>query len=485
MTRRPPRTDRGLRATALVLIGLGWWSSPVSASPHPWVDGATGGAVQGAAPHPVVDTNQAVCYDTVRPGACPDAGRPFHGQDAQYAGVQPGYVDNGDGTITDLVTGLEWQKDPGAKVAFAQARSGAGALRLGGHDDWRLPTIKELYSLIEFSGTDPSGMNAGTSGLVPFLDTAFFVFQYGDTRAGERVIDAQYWSSTSYVSTTMNGNATVFGVNFADGRIKGYPRDRGPRGGAATEFARYVRGDAGYGENDLVDNGDGTVTDRATGLMWLQTDNGRGLDWQAALSYAEGLAFAGHDDWRLPNAKELQGIVDYTRSPDTSSSAAIDPLFACTAITNEAGQGDYPSYWTGTTHASSDGRGAAAAYVAFGRAMGYMNGAWIDVHGAGAQRSDPKAGNPAAFPQGRGPQGDAIRIYNYVRAVRDAGVTVPTPTDTQAPPPTATETASPTSAPPTPWSSDTVTPSATAPPTPTPSALRLFVPWTGRRAPAR
>ena len=45
-------------------------------------------------------------------------------------------------------------------------------------------------------------------------------------------------------------------------------------------------------------------------------------------------------------------------------------------------------------------------------------GAWVDVPGAGAQRSDPKAGNPAAFPQGRGPQGDAIRIYNYVRLVR-------------------------------------------------------------------
>ena len=43
-------------------------------------------------------------------------------------------------------------------------------------------------------------------------------------------------------------------------------------------------------------------------------------------------------------------------------------------------------------------------------------GAWLDVHGAGAQRSDPKEGNPADFPNGRGPQGDAIRIYNYVRA---------------------------------------------------------------------
>ena len=44
--------------------------------------------------------------------------------------------------------------------------------------------------------------------------------------------------------------------------------------------------------------------------------------------------------------------------------------------------------------------------------------AYVDVHGSGAQRSDPKTGDPAMFPHGRGPQGDVIRIYNYVRLVR-------------------------------------------------------------------
>lgn len=47
-------------------------------------------------------------------------------------------------------------------------------------------------------------------------------------------------------------------------------------------------------------------------------------------------------------------------------------------------------------------------------------GAWIDVHGAGCQRSDPKTGSPDDYPTGYGPQGDAIRIDNYVRCVRDA-----------------------------------------------------------------
>ena len=50
--------------------------------------------------------------------------------------------------------------------------------------------------------------------------------------------------------------------------------------------------------------------------------------------------------------------------------------------------------------------------------MGFMRGHWVDVHGAGAQRSDPKEGNAADYPEGRGPQGDAIRILNYVRCVR-------------------------------------------------------------------
>jgi hypothetical protein len=45
----------------------------------------------------------------------------------------------------------------------------------------------------------------------------------------------------------------------------------------------------------------------------------------------------------------------------------------------------------------------------------------MDVHGAGAQRSDSKAGDPANFPSGRGPQGDVVRILNYVRLARDTG----------------------------------------------------------------
>jgi hypothetical protein len=250
----------------------------------------------------------------------------------------------------------------------------------------------------------------------------------GDTSVGDRIIDAQYWSSTEYVSTTMDGAATVFGVNFADGRIKGYPRDAGIDG-PKTEFVLYVRGGMNYGVNSFVDNGDGTITDNATGLLWMQTDSGQGMNWQDALAYCEALSQAGYDDWRLPNAKELQSIVDYSRSPATTDSAAIDPLFSVTSMTDEGGSPDYPFYWSSTTHVSSNGSGESGAYIAFGKALGFMSFGGgpvtlMDVHGAGAQRSDPKIGNPADYPEGHGPQGDVIRIFNYVRCVRGGSVTL-------------------------------------------------------------
>ncbi|MEW5983654.1 MAG: DUF1566 domain-containing protein [Acidobacteriota bacterium] len=377
--------------------------------------------------YPIVDTGQGACYGDARAADCLGPESPFYGQDSQYRGRLASYVDNGDGTVFDIHTGLTWQQEIGPKVTYAQAVQGASALTLGGYTDWRLPTIKELYSLILFDGTDVSPcMSGGTCTGIPFVNAAYFEFEYGDASAGERVIDAQYWSSTEYVWTTMGGDATVFGVNFADGRIKGYPRDRGPQGQPMQEFVRYVRGNPDYGRNLFEDNGNGTITDRATDLMWAKADSGRGLTWQEALAHCKGSTYAGYDDWRLPNAKELQSIVDYTRAPNTTGSAAIDPLFRVTAIANEAGQADYPWFWSSTTHVASNGTGAYGVYVAFGRAMGYMNGAWIEVHGAGAQRSDPKSGDPANWPQGHGPQGDAIRIYNYARCVRAGGV-VPDP----------------------------------------------------------
>ena len=369
----------------------------------------------------VVDTGQDRCYnDSGTVIDCPAAGSAFFGQDSQHHGRQPSFVDNGAGTVTDLVTGLEWQQDPGDKLTWDAAVTSASGLDLGGFVDWRVPTIKELYSLIDFRGI--TGFSAVDS--TPYIDTEFFEFRYGDVGAGERFIDAQYWSSTEYVSVTMHGDPTVFGVNFADGRIKGYPKARPGRTENAM-FVRYVRGPAGYGENSFSDNGDGTVIDWGAGLMWSQSDSGRGLNWEDALAWIEAKnaeRWLDHSDWRLPNAKELQSLVDYTRSPDTTHSPAIDSVFA----TSQIADGEYPFFWTSTTHLDGVESGSYAVYISFGRALGWMESPpgsgrfeLLDVHGAGAQRSDPKTGNPDEFPLGHGPQGDVVRILNFVRAVRD------------------------------------------------------------------
>lgn len=390
---------------------------------------------------PVVDTAQHDCSSDTAAITCPSSGEAFYGQDAQHDGYQHAFQDNGDGTISDLVTGLMWQQtadtdgdgdiDAADKLTHSQAQSYCQNLVLAGYEDWQLPDIKTLYSLMDFRGIDPSSYSGtDTSVLTPFIDNSIFDYNWGDTAAGERVIDSQYASDTLYVDTSANMGGTLFGVNFADGRIKGYGLSIG--GQDKTFYCMCVRENTSYGQNDFVDNGDGTITDNATGLMWAQADNGSALNWEAALAWVEtqnAANYLGYGNWRLPNIKELQSIVDYTRSPATTSSPAIDPLFTTTPITNEANETDYPYFWSSTTHVSYPDTVSTANYISFGRALGYIENSWQDVHGAGAQRSDPKSGDPADYPTGHGPQGDAIRIYNYVRLVRDVTVATTTQVD--------------------------------------------------------
>ena len=358
----------------------------------------------------IVDTDQTTFYGNEAEITEPNMGDDFYGQDAHYFGNQSSFVDNGNGTVTDLTTGLMWMQNlPDYKYNYDDCINYADTCTLAGFTDWRLPSIKELYSLIKFDGI--TGTEEETS--IPYINTDFFEFRYG-TVFGERYIDAQYATTAIYKGTTMGGNETMFGVNFADGRIKGYPTSK--------EFEiKLVRGNQNYGINDFVDNGDGTISDNNTDLMWDATGSTSSMSWKDALAYAQQKNeenYLGYNDWRVPNAKELQSIVDYSRSPSYTNSAAISELFNVPEITNEGGEVDYPWYWTSTTHYDGP-MPNKAVYVCFGRALGFWEGEWQDVHGAGAQRSDPKVGDPANYPEGFGPQGDAIRIYNYVRLVRD------------------------------------------------------------------
>ncbi len=365
--------------------------------------------------YPIVSTNQTIFYSNTSIISTPSVGDAFYGQNGTYVGNQPSYTDNGDGTITDNVTGLMWEQDMGDKITYDEAFDKAESSILAGHDDWRVPTIKEIYSLILFTG-----QVSGEEAISMFIDTEYFIQPLGNTAIGEREIDAQTWSSTQYVGLTMAEDLTVFGVNFIDGRIKGYPKYYPMSSEANTMYFRMVRGNTEYGINDYTDNGDGTVSDNATGLMWQQSDDGNTRDWENALSYSENLSFGGHSDWRLPSAKELQSIVDYIRCPDVTSSAAIDPIFSVTTFNDPEGNpGQYGYYWTGTSHLDGANPYSSAVYIAFGEAQGEMNGNLMDVHGAGAQRSDPKSGDSDDYPEYWGPQGDVRYVYNYVRCVRD------------------------------------------------------------------
>ena len=434
----PHATDRfALAAAALVTVCLlaaacsndeqnrDETPAATTASAEPSASPSPGGGELAQQGYPIVGTGQTLCYDNAAEIACPTTQSSFYGQDAQYQGNQPGYTVSADQkTVHDNVTDLTWQRSPDTngdgvltyddKLTLAHAQELPATLNAanhGGFSDWRLPTLKELYSLIDFRGSEPAPDAADATGAIPFIDTNSFAFSYGFTGDGERIIDSQYVSSN-----LRNGpvGPEVFGVNFADGRIKSYGTP--PGSAEKAYFVIGVRGNPDYGKSDFRDNGDNTVTDRATGLMWAKDDSKTGMNWEQALAWVQEMnanEYLGYSDWRLPDAKELQSILDYSRQTDATNSPAIDPIFNVTAIQNEAGAVDYPYFWTGTTHG-----GAQAAYVAFDRGLGYMDGEWLDVHGSGTQRSDPKQGDPSRFPTGRGPQGDAIRINNYARLVR-------------------------------------------------------------------
>lgn len=280
--------------------------------------GFSSASLHAAQAYTIVGTGQAKCYDNAQEIACPQPGQAFYGQDAQHPGNQSSYTISADGlTVNDNNTGLTWQRSPDTnadgpltaadKLTWAQAQARPAVLnaaRYGGYSDWRLPTIKELYSLIDFRGADP-GEGADTSGLTPFIDTRYFKFAYGQISAGERIIDSQYISSNMYVNKTWQGFDKLFGVNFADGRIKGYDLTM-PDGSEKTFFVQCVRGNS-YAVNSFVDNADGTITDSATGLMWSQADSGAAMNWQDTLAWVRARNaqnYLGHNDWRMPSAKE-------------------------------------------------------------------------------------------------------------------------------------------------------------------------------------
>jgi len=120
-----------------------------------------------------------------------------------------------------------------------------------------------------------------------------------------------------------------------------------PDTGQTGDFTATFGEDSDYTINppSYTANGDSTVTDNVTGLMWQQEDDNTPRTWDEALLYCDGLALASYSDWRLPAKKELISIVDYgTNTP------AIDDAIYFPGT-------DAARYWSSTTYA------ADASYV--------------------------------------------------------------------------------------------------------------------------
>jgi YVTN family beta-propeller protein/parallel beta-helix repeat protein len=264
------------------------------------------------------DSDQRKCYQAVTPYAeIPCAGT---GQDGEYVQSPLSYTDNNNGTVTDNNTGLVWQKqDDGsgynwfrASGTYDAARNPGtidvcGSLVLGGASDWRLPTRKELMSLVDYAIQGPG----------PALNETYF------PGAGQ----SSYWSITT--ATFAPDSAGV--VDFGSGSLSLTSK-------ASPAYVRCVRG-VQLSAGALVSNDDGTVTDHDTGLIWQQDEPGA-MVWGDALTYCGGLSLGGGVDWRLPNAKELASLAG-----DTTISRPTDPMFFPNASPSP--------YWSSTTYASS------------------------------------------------------------------------------------------------------------------------------------
>ena len=233
------------------------------------------------------------------------------------------YTDLGNGIVRDNVTELEWVQDgnlivtrnpefdndetPGdGAVTWQHALDYIDLLNDDGYlgyRDWRLPVVEELSTLVDAGRYEPA------------IDTHFFPVTepFG------------YWSATTTASFT--DSAWVVGF-MAGGVGDGTHKEK-----KMNVYVRAVRGERCASLGAFVSNGDGTVTDMTTGLMWQQCNSGQlwdgvtcigsvvGLNWGEAVAYVQELndnSTYGYDDWRLPTSNELQSLIDY-RSYDPAT----------------------------------------------------------------------------------------------------------------------------------------------------------------------
>lgn len=249
------------------------------------------------------------------------------------------YTDNGDGTITDENTCLMWEQktndnsihDRDNTYSWANAQSvfiaGLNAANFANYNDWRLPTVTELMSILNYENRNPA--IAGT-----FVNTR----------------SSNYWTSTTNAAST--GQAWCVNFNYG-----GHTRNNGK---GNSNYVRAVRGPALTWGQQFQDNANGTVTDLVTGLIWQKSTSPTQRTWTGAMNYCESLTLASQADWRLPNIKEVQSLVDH---------AGSNPAINLTAFPGTR-YGSSDHYWSSTTNDNDDDN-AWTVYFRYGEVRDY------------------------------------------------------------------------------------------------------------------
>jgi hypothetical protein len=194
------------------------------------------------------------------------------------------------GCVEDKVTGLTWSPDQNVTPTWdnvAGVAAAANTNSLCGYTNWRVPSIKELVGIVSYNRTTPAA------------DSAFSSIQ-----------SSFYWTGTPAASST-----NAWTVSFDAGITFSFSKG---------SFYRVILVRGEEKAPNFVDKGDGTVADKANGLMWKKCLEGLSGDsctsgsaattftWAAALQQPGTVntgGFAGYTNWRLPNIKELQSIV--------------------------------------------------------------------------------------------------------------------------------------------------------------------------------
>jgi hypothetical protein len=235
----------------------------------------------------------------------------FDGQDGNHQGHIPQYKENDGGTgrtFTDSVTGLVWQGNlatvQSQEVNWNTALIRCRTLNFADKDDWRLPSRRELASLLDAGHLPDPTLPASVA---PIFPREFDELLEGASKPPDRF----YWTDARAKDDSTK--AWAFVLLSHPFMVSEFNQDTSP--GA---HALCVRGTTVYRRPQLIIEG-AVVRDESTGLTWQRSVSSPPLSWTEALAACNTLELDAMNGFRLPSVKELLSLVD-----DTKVSPAID-----------------------------------------------------------------------------------------------------------------------------------------------------------------